>query len=397
MAENAVRGVSSQRIILITGGGLATLLFAVIAADSPTRALLFMIGLAMGIALYHASFGFSGAYRNLLTKRDMTGVAAQIVMLIAAILLFAPILAQGNAFGHGVTGSIAPVGLSMGFGAFLFGIGMQLGSGCASGVLYTAGGGNVRTLLVLVFFCFGAFWGSLDIGWWQTLPGIGSVSLAKELGWEIALPLQIGALILIFFGLRLSGWSMRPITEWPNGLSWSSVLKGPWPLFISALLLALLNWATLLVAGHAWSITWAFTLWGAKIAALSGWDPATSGFWSGGFQQAALARSILGDTTSVMNIAVLLGALLAASIAGSFYKRLPPSPGPLVAAVVAGLLMGYGARLSYGCNIGAFFSGVASSSLHGWVWILCALPGNAVGIALRRPFRMDATQSVSST
>jgi len=394
MAENIVS--PTQRTILMTGGVLAILLFAVVYSSSGTRALLFIIGLAMGVALYHAAFGFSGSYRKLLRERDMTGVTAQIVMLIAAILLFAPILAQGRAFGHGVGGSIAPVSLSMGFGAFLFGIGMQLGSGCASGVLYTAGGGNVRTLLVLLFFCFGAFWGSLDIGWWQTLPSIGSVSLAETFGWELALPLQIGALVLIFFGLRLSGWTLRPITEWPTGFSFSSVLKGPWPLIVSALLLALLNWATLLVAGHAWSITWAFTLWGAKAAVLVGWDPATSGFWNSGFQQAALNRSVLSDTTSVMNIAILLGAMLAASLGGTFYKRMPARPGPMLAAILAGLLMGYGARLSYGCNIGAFFSGVASSSLHGWVWILCALPGNAIGIALRRPFRMDAVTAPSS-
>ena len=37
----------------------------------------------------------------------------------------------------------------------------------------------------------------------------------------------------------------------------------------------------------------------------------------------------------------------------------------LVASVVGGLLLDYGARLSYGCNIGAFFSGIASGSLHG--------------------------------
>ena len=54
-------------------------------------------------------------------------------------------------------------------------------------------------------------------------------------------------------------------------------------------------------------------------------------------------------------------------------------------AVVGGLSMGYGARLAYGCNIGAFFSGVASTSLHGWVWILAAIPGNIVGLRLR-PF-----------
>ena len=276
MSENVIHPFPAQRIILITGAGLAAWLLMTLVGD---QTLLFLIGLAMGIALYHGAFGFSGAYRKLLTERDMTGVAAQMVMLVAAILLFAPILAQGQAFGHAVTGSIAPVSLGMGFGAFLFGIGMQLGNGCASGVLYTAGGGNVRTMLVLVFFCAGAFWGSLDIGWWQTLPGIGAVSLAETFGWEVAMPLQIGALAIIFAGLRRAGWTMRPISEWPNGLNLASILRGPWPLIVSAGLLALLNWATLLVAGHAWSITWAFTLWGAKAASL--WDGTLRAVFSG--------------------------------------------------------------------------------------------------------------------
>ncbi len=380
--------IAAQRTLLMAGAGFATLLFAAIIMDSATRGLLFAIGLAMGVSLYHGAFGFSGAYRKLLNERDMTGVAAQIVMLIAAIILFAPILAQGSVFGHEVSGSVAPLGVAVGFGAFIFGIGMQLGSGCASGILYTTGGGNVRTLLVLFFFCLGAFWGSLDLGWWQQLPSMSGVSLGQTLGWEIAAPLQIGVLVLILAGLHLSGWTMQPISRWRDGLSLTSLLKGPWPLIVSAVALALLNWATLLVAGHAWSITWAFTLWGAKAAVLLGWDPATSDFWTGGFQQAALGRSILSDTTSIMNIAILLGALLAAAMAGAFYKALPQGPRPLIAAVIAGLMMGYGARLAYGCNIGAFFSGVASSSLHGWLWILCALPGNALGIALRRPFHL---------
>ena len=48
--------------------------------------------------------------------------------------------------------------------------------------------------------------------------------------------------------------------------------------------------------------------------------------------------------------------------------------------------MGYGARIAYGCNIGAFFSGVASTSLHGWLWIAAALPGCWIGLRLSRKF-----------
>ena len=63
--------------------------------------------------------------------------------------------------------------------------------------------------------------------------------------------------------------------------------------------------------------------------------------------------------------------------------------GSLLAAAIGGLLMGYGARLSFGCNIGALFSGIASGSLHGWLWILPGLFGNWVGLTLRPLFGLD--------
>ncbi len=350
--------------------------------------LLFGIGIGLGLSLYHATFGFTGAYRRAMLDGDISGVTAQLIMLAVAVLLFAPVLAQGEAFGQGVGGAVAPVSISMAFGAFLFVIGMQLGGSCASGTLFAAGGGSLRTLLVLVFFCIGAFWGSLDLASWSRLPGVGSVSLSEELGWEIALPLQLGLLALIYGVMRLLGGKQkRPLWD-GEGFHWRILLRGPWPLLLSALLLALFNWLTLLVAGHPWSITWAFSLWAAKAAVFAGWDPATSGFWSGGFQQAALQRGLLHDVTSVMNFGIVLGAFLAAALAGRLAKPTGIPVRSLSAAVLGGLIMGYGARLSYGCNIGAFFSGVASTSLHGWVWILCALPGNYLGVRLRPFFRL---------
>ncbi len=375
-----------QRPALLAAGVVAACLFAILLTTGGKMATLFVIGLGLGVALFHSAFGFTGAYRRAIVSRDVSGVAAQALMLAAAILLFAPILAQGGAFGHGVSGALAPVSVSMAFGAFLFGIGMQLGGGCASGTLFTTGGGDVRMMIVLVFFCVGAFWGSLDLNWWTTLPSLGAISLAETLGWEVAIPLQLGALLLIYGALRLIGGRNQRVL-WPaGGISWQQLMHGPWPLLLGAGLLALLNWLTLLVAGHAWSITWAFSLWAAKVAVVLGWDPLTSPFWSGGFQQAALARSILADNTSVMNIGIIIGALAAGSLAGKVRPTFQIGARPLVAAVVGGLVMGYGARLSYGCNIGAFFSGVASASLHGWVWILAAVPGNFVGVWLRPLF-----------
>jgi uncharacterized membrane protein YedE/YeeE len=63
--------------------------------------------------------------------------------------------------------------------------------------------------------------------------------------------------------------------------------------------------------------------------------------------------------------------------------------GSLAAAIVGGLLLGYGARIAYGCNIGAFFSGLSSASLHGWLWFAAAFTGNAVAVRLRPLFGLE--------
>ena len=89
-----------------------------------------------------------------------------------------------------------------------------------------------------------------------------------------------------------------------------------------------------------------------------------------------------------MNFGILLGALMAAGLAGRFKPSWTVSGKSLVAAIVGGLMLGYGARLAYGCNIGAYFSGIASGSLHGWLWLGAAFCGSVLGTRLRPMFGM---------
>ncbi len=345
-----------------------------------------LIGAGLGIALYHASFGFAGAWRRAISELDMSGVSAQIVMLAIATILFALILPDGQFLGQAVGGAVAPVSISMMLGALIFGIGMQYAGGCASGTLFTAGGGSGRMMLVLVFFCLGGFWGSLDLSDWQQLPGIGSVSLARQLGWIEATLLQLSVLGAAYLALRRFDKRNRSPAFRLKHVSWHHVIYGPWPIELAAVALAVLNALTLVVAGHPWSITWAFALWTAKGAVLLGWDPATSGFWRDGFQYWALNNSIFLDSTSVMNIALILGAMLAAALAGKLHFKSNFSTPSILSAIFGGLAMGYGARLAYGCNIGAFFSGIASFSLHGWAWIVAAFAGNYFAVLLKNRF-----------
>lgn len=401
-------GVSASQIKSVRPGtvqarplvlGLCAVLWVawLLGMDDWRPAALGLTGLVLGVALYHASFGFASAYRRMLVARDMRGVQAQLLLLALTTAMFAPVLAVGTVGSLQVGGAWAPVSVSVAVGAFLFGVGMQIAGGCGSGTLYTAGGGSVRMMLVLLSACVGSFAASLHMGWWQALPSHDAVVLADELGWRTALALQLGVIGLLAWLLKR--WA-RPVAPLPASeasanpanpvsSSWLQLaLSGPWPLMAAAVVLALGNLATLLVAGHPWSITWGFTLWGAKAAQTLGWQAASSGFWQGSFQSGALAGSVLEDTTSLMDLAIMLGALCAAALAGRFSPQWNYPWRSLLAALLGGLLLGYGARIAYGCNIGAFLSGVASGSLHGWLWIAAALPGSWVGIRWRRRFGM---------
>jgi len=370
-----------QRAIIAVAVALAGAVALGLPGGGWRMSALFVLGIAFGLTLYLTGFGFTGAYRDLLMRRETGGLRAQLLLLAVTTVLFAPVLAAGSLFGREVAAAVAPVGVQVVAGAFLFGIGMQLAGGCGSGTLYTLGGGSTRMAVVLIAFCAGSFMASFHMTWWGELPSWGEISLGAALGWPAAVALQLILLFVLWLVLTWIGRRRRE--NRPIFSNRASIGRALWA---GALLLAMLNLLTLVIAGHPWSITWAFTLWGAKTALFFGWDPATVDFWQGRFQSSALASGILDDVTSVMDIGIVIGAFAGAGIAGRFAPRFSLPARLAAAAVLGGLAMGYGARLAYGCNIGAFYSGVASTSLHGWLWIVAALPGCWVGIRLRRFF-----------
>ena len=386
------------RVVLVAA--LALVIGAVwLANDYGWRqGVLYLVGGALGVALYHALFGFTSAWRVFIADRRGAGLRAQMVMLAVAVLLFYPVIAQGSFLGQAVKGEYGAVGVSMIFGAFLFGVGMQLGGGCASGTLYTAGGGNTRMFVVLASFIIGSTIGALHLPWWSATPNIGPVSIIKEIGWipGLALNLIVFAAIAgitLWAERRRHGKIVAGINK--GARDWRSFTRGPWPLVWGAVALAIGNFATLILAGRPWGITSGFALWGSKLAMLGGVDVASWGYYASPARAASLHASVFADITSVQDFGITLGALLAAGMAGKFAPQWKVPARSLVAAVVGGLLLGYGARLAYGCNIGAFFSGIASSSLHGWVWFVAALLGSVVGTRLRPLFDLTVEKTAA--
>jgi uncharacterized protein len=377
-------------VVAAAGALLCSSAVALGAAYGPRHGALFLVGAGCGIALHHAAFGFTAAYRALVTTGDGRGLRAQLLMLAVATVLFAPVLATGRGLGVETGGALAPASVSVLVGAFIFAMGMQLGGGCGSGMLFHLGSGRAPLAVTLVGFLAGSVVATFHMPFWWSLPSLGDVSLGRALGWTCAVALQLAVLGLIAL-VSLRHDPFRPAGLHPGSTISLQlrVVRGPWPLAGGAVALAVLNLATLLVAGHPWTITWAFSLWGGKILQTAGVDLSSTPFWTGEFQRAALAAPVFADVTSIMDIGLVLGASLAAGLAGRFgsARRMPPRL--VLAGLIGGLLLGYGARIAYGCNIGAMFSGIASTSLHGWFWGAAALLGTPAGVRLRRLLRGD--------
>jgi uncharacterized membrane protein YedE/YeeE len=376
--------------------GPATLALAAVAAGalylnaavSGRQSLLFLVGAAAGVALYHAAFGFTASWRSFISDRRGAGIRAQMLMLAVTCAVFFPLLANGHAFGQTLRGSVSPVSVSVIVGAFLFGVGMQLGGGCASGTLYSAGGGNTRMLATLAAFIAGSVIGTAHMPWWTALPATRPLSLVTMLGAAPALVVSLAAFaVLTIVTIVVERRSHGQLAEDRTPRSgWRRVLQGPWPLLAGGAALALVNIATLSISGRPWGVTGAFALWGAKALMAVGVDVARWPYWAAPAQAASLKASVLTDVTSVMNAGIVLGALAASAAAGRFAPAWRVPMRSLAAAIVGGLLLGYGARIAYGCNIGAYFSGIASGSVHGWVWLPAAFVGNIAGTRLRPTF-----------
>ena len=352
------------------------------------QALAVLIGLLAGFGLYHASFGFTAAWRRVFVEGRGSGLRFQFLLILMTSAVSFPLIAYTSA-----QGNILPVSMGMLFGSFLFGIGMQFGGGCGSGTLFTAGGGSTRMMITLAFFILGSLIGTAHFPWWQTILfpepvqeflGVErrfSFGMIKRFGPELAYVLL--AVVLLTIGY-FTVWNEKRIhgsLETPRKTG--SIISGPWSPLVGAACLAIVGVLCLIVIGRPWGITFGFALWGAKLASAIGVDVASWSYWTG-WRGNLLEASVFRHSVSVMNFGIMFGAMAAAGLASKYQPVWRLTGTQIWTAILGGLLMGYGARLAYGCNIGAYLGGLVSGSLHGWVWAVMAFAGSCLAIMIKR-------------
>ncbi len=102
-------------------------------------------GFVYGMCLQYGRFCFSSAFRDLFA----VGVPRMAVGIMIAMVLFGAVSAFVTATGNS-TFHAAPYGIHSVIAGFIFGVGMVLTGGCASGSLYKAGEGNATAMLVIL-------------------------------------------------------------------------------------------------------------------------------------------------------------------------------------------------------------------------------------------------------
>jgi len=99
--------------------------------------------------------------------------------------------------------NVTPFGIHTFIGGILFGIGMVLAGGCASGTLMRVGEGFAMQMIALVGLIIGAFLGKVSLPYWlQIFHEFPAVFLPNIMGWVPAVITQLLILLLIWQLIR---------------------------------------------------------------------------------------------------------------------------------------------------------------------------------------------------
>ena len=367
--------------------------------SQPHLAFNWVMGLGVGAVLQRGRFCFAGAFRDLFLMRNGTVLRAILVGLALATPAFALIELRSvpnPSFGALPQGAhVIPFGVHLVVGGVLFGVGMVVAGGCVSGTLYRIGEGYLASWAslggILVGLELAAYtWN----GWWNVeMQYAPMVWLPAALGYGGAVAatlLLLGAayVAVVWWESRDAGpaFPAPPSTKLPPttfaeriGAVRAAVFTRGWPPLAAAIALAWLNVAAF-QADHPIGVTGEIAAWADRAAGAVGAaaPPLLGADLMAGCNLVLEKLGVVNEFT-MLDGGLIVGALLAALIAGEFKFRAPRQRRRYVQSLGGGVLMGYGAGIAVGCTLGAFFSAIPSLGLNGWAFGLSLLVGAGLG------------------
>jgi len=303
----------------------------------------------------------NSAFRDIILVREFTLFKAVAVAILVEMVGFT-ILAMSGVI------TLNPKPLLWGaniVGGLLFGTGMVLAGGCSSGITYRAGEGMVGAMVAIAGFGLAGLMTAVGVlkpvaNFFQTAtkvmtPDGKALTLANVFGLpHYIMAFGLAAIIIIIWVIfAIKNKPEESFGEKPKSLG-EAIFKRGWGWFATGIvigLIGMLSFPLSAAAGRNYplGITGGWVnIWQALIK------------WQTVVESQVKITALNWEGAEV--IGIVLGALIAALIAGEFALR-APEPKVILQTFLGGFLMAFGAVISGGCNIGHILSGVPQLSL----------------------------------
>ena len=362
-----------------------------------------LIGLGFGYSLSRAGMGFAGSV-NKLTRTGSSTLASALMLMFVVTAIVTSFILYGDESSYKL--NIYPINLGLILGGLMFGFGMALSSCCATGSLTDVASGFSRAVVSIFFLSFGVFLGFrvqssssfVTDSWFSSARGElskGGVFLPDFFifdGFNGYLGAIIITAIFAYIVSKMAKRYEKKYNEKNNIFSstqesqtitnFEYIFIKPWSMKISVIIIALLFASLLLLYAKGWGASSTFGIWFAKLLMMFGMDATTLAEFTTK-KVTLFTTPLLEHGPSIQNISIMLGAMFYLLIAGIFTQKfkagLHITTRDFLTYASGGFLMGFGTRLSNGCNVGALYTPIAEFSLSGWLYLVVVAIGGFVG------------------
>ena len=313
-----------------------------------------LCGFLFGFVLQRGRFCITGAFRDMyVTKNNKMFIALLIAITVQSVGFF--LLNEIGVLNVAPAENFAPIAVLI--GAFVFGIGIVLAGGCATGTWYRAGEGLIGSWVALiVYMLFSAMMRTGPLG--ELNSGLKSLATTEQktiyetLGispWILVVILSAVTLFLVY--KQLSKPKVKLATMKPKKTGLAHILfEKRWNPFVTAVIIGL-------IATAAWPLSVAT----GREFGLGITGPSAN----------IMQFLVTGDSKFInwgvfLVLGILIGSFVAAKGANEFRFRVPDVD-TILKSAAGGVLMGIGATWAGGCSIGNGMVETSFFSWQGWV------------------------------
>ena len=357
------------------------------------------IGIIAGFVMHRSDYCVAGMFRDAIMFRHTFMLRVLLLQIVVTMILF-EVLRQAGILPFYPFPLLGEPSLAHLVGSIVFGIGMVLAGGCVVGTLYKMGAGSVASFFAFIGLIVGsglypeihpvwaAFTKATTFANAATLPQLLATSPAV-----MVTAITIPALFLLY------GWRQQFIEE--NESMVAGYIK-PWK---TAIILSLLGAVSYILLGMPLGISTTYTKIAAiienqiipdhvsRVAYFQGvplniYNQFFNTTMRGG---AGPSLDAIWDIQFPLIIGITGGSAISALLLKEFTIRYKIPTQQLITALLGGAIMGFGARMSAGCNIWHLMGGIPIFATRSILFLIGLPIGTWIGAKIL--FRLIAKQN----